>query len=73
MTAEEDPDRAGAPNPTESGGKPASGTNGARADARPPAQKKAEALAAALRANLARRKTRARALHKAGTTDDSED
>ena len=73
MTAEQDPDRAGAPNPTESGGKPASGTNGACAGARPPARKKAEALAAALRANLARRKARARALRDAGPIDDSED
>lgn len=73
MSAEEAPSRIGAPNPTESGGKPASGSSGARAGARPPAQKKAEALASALRANLARRKARARALRDAGPIDDSED
>lgn len=72
MSAEEAPRRTSAPNPTESGGKPASGTNGARAEAIAPAQKKAEALAAALRANLARRKARARALRDATPTDDSE-
>jgi len=71
MTAEESPGRTGAPNPTESGEKPAAETNGPRADAISPAQKKAEALAAALRANLARRKARARALRDAAPTEDS--
>ena len=73
MTIDDEPGASGAQNPTESGGKPASGTSGARTAPLSPAQKKSEALAAALRANLARRKARARALHKAGTTDDSED
>ena len=72
MTAEEAPGRTGAPNPTESGEKPAAGANGPRADAISPAQKKAEALAAALRANLGRRKARARALRDAETGEDSE-
>jgi hypothetical protein len=72
MIADEEPGGTGAQNPTESGGKPSTGANGARVNPASPAKKKSEALAAALRANLARRKARARALRDAGTTDDSE-
>jgi hypothetical protein len=73
MTPEDDPGGPGAQNPTESGRTPAGRTTGARVAPVPPAPKKSEALAAALRANLARRKARVRALRNAGASDDCEE
>jgi hypothetical protein len=72
MTRDDKPGAPGAPNPSESGMTPATGSAGVRAAPVSPARKKSEALAAALRANLARRKSRVRALRHTGTTDDSE-
>ena len=72
MTRDDETGVPGAPNPSESGVTPATGSARARGASVSPAQKKSEALASALRANLARRKARDRALRDAGVTDDSE-
>jgi hypothetical protein len=72
MTSEDEPVASGAQNPSESGTTSAVGSASARGASVSPARKKSEALAAALRANLARRKARVRALRNAGATDDSE-
>ena len=73
MTPKDSNSGSGAQNPAESGRTPATGTSGARGASDSPVQKKSEALAAALRANLARRKARVRALRDTGAPDDSED
>lgn len=72
MTRDDEPGAPGAPNPSESGMTPAAGSASARGGPVSPARKKSEALAAALRANLVRRKSRVRVLRDAGVTDDSE-
>ncbi len=72
MTPKDETSGTGAQNPTESGRTPTTETSGARGAPVSPVRKKSEALAAALRANLARRKARVRALRDTGATDDSE-
>ena len=72
MTRDDRPGVPGAPNPSESGMTPATGSADGRGAPASPVRKKSEVLAAALRANLARRKARIRALRDDGATDDSE-